>query len=397
MPTHTRWKSLTLNRTLNELAGGDFISRYGTPTFPALEELNVSPSGYNRMLFGAIQQHAPQLHALSLLHEESFVFWEGGDPSVWTRLTYLEVASYSQRSILAVLQQCNQLETLAVWEAGFSDRVGQRIAPIELKSLRKLQIPIEGDREDAGWFLATYLILPNLTYLAIHRIEIWDTLDTVVEMVQRSGCTLRTVELNIVSPEDVSIGRLLRMATQASRLIIRGPVFSWLFDQMASNSGSPLVPNLEHLSVLFSRIPGPSRSYCFRPLGAILKAAKSLPRLQTLHIECFSEASDVDRISALEDLDVSTCIVKENLVDRVGQLRSLSGYLIFVHRHPESYNDNAPVFEEIFQILENDPNLTKEEFQASGLEERMKEISLKSFAEGFQFKSRAERFLARWS
>ncbi|EEB95862.1 hypothetical protein MPER_05104 [Moniliophthora perniciosa FA553] len=184
-------------------------------------------------------------------------------------------------------------------------------------------------------------------------------------------------------------------------LIIRGPIFIWIFDQMASDSGSPFVPNLEHLSVLFGGITAGPRGYHSRPLGAILKAAKSLPQLQTLHVESFAEESGVDWISALEDLDVSTCIVKKDNVDRVRQLANLSGYLSFVHRRPVPYDDvfyeNAPVFEEIFRILENDTNLTKKEFQSSGLEERMKEISLKSFAEGFQFDSRAERLLARWN
>uniref|UniRef100_A0A0W0F4X1 F-box domain-containing protein n=1 Tax=Moniliophthora roreri TaxID=221103 RepID=A0A0W0F4X1_MONRR len=397
MPTCTRWKSLKLSCTLDELFGSNFLGRYGAPTFPGLEELNVMP--YDVILFNAIQRHAPQLNAVCLRGELS-IFWEGCDPSLWKRLTCLEVTRYTQQSVLAVLQQCNRLETLVVRDAGFSDRVGQRIAPIELRSLRRLQIPIMGGREDAGWALPSYLILPNLTYLAVRDIEVWGTLDTVMEMVQRSGCTLRTLELNINSPKDVSIGRLLRMTPQASRLILRGPVLSWLFDQMASNSGSPLVPNLEHLSVLFGGIPVLSRGCYSRPLGAILKAAKSLPRLQTLHVECSEEASDVDWIPALEGLHLSTYIVKISPQSFIGSrsfiLRTLLHHLSLVSSDPQALyydevHENAPILDQMLQILENDPDLTKEELQL------MMEISSKSFTEGSQFKARAERLLARWS
>uniref|UniRef100_A0A0W0EUA3 F-box domain-containing protein n=1 Tax=Moniliophthora roreri TaxID=221103 RepID=A0A0W0EUA3_MONRR len=327
MQTCSCWISLKMTGDLERLSESHFLNHYGTPQLPKLEKVELEgpfdilrpcsdlPAGLK--LQDAIERNAPHLSSISLRNLRTFTRKQFS----WDRITHLEVDDYTQLDILMVLRQCTRLDTLVLHHDGFISLTSQLqdAKPVEVGSLRKLRIPSTSVLTLGHQYerLSSYLILPRLVHLELSNVRHGQTLDPILMLLARSKCNIETIEVHMRYLMDVTIEDFLQFTPHTKRLILRGHwVLGHIFDCIASDDDM-LVPELEHLSVLFtdiSELSSPTNGVptISPPLAQILRAAKALPNLKTLHVECFDEAFDADLIPELENISpgtVSTCIV----------------------------------------------------------------------------------------
>ncbi|KAK7026528.1 hypothetical protein VNI00_015609, partial [Paramarasmius palmivorus] len=238
------------------------------------------PSEANVALTQSLVPHLTNLHTLILRALPAFCDQdlELVPPFPWHQITHLEIECFTRDDIVDVLSRCSRLRALVLREDYFADfediAPWDIIEPVHLETLRHLRIP-------------HVALSPALESIEVPRIWVYSDLEIVRDIVLRSGCDLKTIDVDMLHISDVSVERLLKLTPNLNKLVFRGQVSPYLFGLMKSNK---MVPNLRELYVLFAEDQSGTVGLPLPPLGAIFDAARSLRCLRSLHVETCKEA-----------------------------------------------------------------------------------------------------------
>ncbi|KAK7014798.1 hypothetical protein VNI00_019249 [Paramarasmius palmivorus] len=252
------------------------------------------PSEANVALTQSLVPHLTNLHTLILRALPAFCDQdlELVPPFPWHQITHLEIECFTRDDIVDVLSRCSRLRALVLREDYFADfediAPWDIIEPVHLETLRHLRIPVihANSQLTSAHLLSTLLYLPALESIEVPRIWVYSDLEIVRDIVLRSGCDLKTIDVDMLHISDVSVERLLKLTPNLNKLVFRGQVSPHLFGLMKSNK---MVPNLRELYVLFAEDQSGTVGLPLPPLGAIFDAARSLRCLRSLHVETCKE------------------------------------------------------------------------------------------------------------
>ncbi|KAK7038828.1 hypothetical protein VNI00_010458 [Paramarasmius palmivorus] len=292
----------------------------------------------------------------------------------WHQITHLEIGGHPGSQVLDILSATRHLESLTI-DSYAKERTPDfqnALIVTELKTLRCLDIPLEGERMG----MCRWLKVPSLEHLTLRGAYSYHTADPTDEMLSRSSPALATFSIAGSSVMDVTIERLIRRVPLTKTLKLEGAFFSHIFDKIATNE---LLPCLEHLVVVPKPIFGSPLS---PPLASILALARSrispnrpagVSRLRSLEVYAVSKALDVSLthdLKALKDFGLETQVVRSRpsrflcrkpfdpsmvgwMTYALYQLQSITPAPQAADISDRNVRENMPLFDHITSILEN--------------------------------------------
>ncbi|KAF9256082.1 hypothetical protein L218DRAFT_1028231 [Marasmius fiardii PR-910] len=268
-----RWRSLALylppdvERSRARMVQLQFLSiscRSTLRGFEILESVELSHiySSSDHSLLLALQRAPALKKAILLSFDKSFQA-----PSLtlpWRQLRYLDISTadgspFPEQQVMSALSQCTSLQTLVLRHDRICSSENHSISshpppPFQLDALHTLEIrfsPPAWVTSRTEWITSRFT-LPNLRTLLLRDVR-WNMdndLSSLEAMLQRSSCTIQTLEVSGISVGDVSVLRLLRhpsVVYHLERLILKGHPTGHLFESIAGDYD--LLLQLEELHV----------------------------------------------------------------------------------------------------------------------------------------------------
>ncbi|KAL0568286.1 hypothetical protein V5O48_013705, partial [Marasmius crinis-equi] len=259
------WVSLTLRGTILYRGGWHDQHYLGHPIFPeakdetgfsSLETIDIEDMvtyEYRDKLLKALE-NASQLRSIKISSYPRKRLLNAPVPTFpWSHLTTFESSPASQPWSFQALSNCPNLRVLVISGATPSSHwTTDGFPSVTLRKVQKLRISFRDHNSHYDSGLADLptvcqkLNLPALKDLEVEDVGLNANLDALLDLIERSKCTVKSLSFAGVTLMDESILRFLRMMPDVASLALKGLLFPLIFHAMSSVD---LLPNLQHLLV----------------------------------------------------------------------------------------------------------------------------------------------------
>ncbi|KAK7016756.1 hypothetical protein VNI00_018834 [Paramarasmius palmivorus] len=237
----------------------------------------------------------------------------------WERITVFHLSKYRLEYLYEVLRKCDNLQELILGErhvGAYYDSIAGWGSGLRLDSLRTLKFVVHGAAEDSR--VLQILTLPTLERLEIvlkarapeHGKMVFDV-EPILEMLGRSGCTLKALSIRNLRYQIYALGRFLKYAACLEELVLEGDVSRFVIKEFAAK--------LDGLEKLAIRCTPCTRSGAGLPppVDSILGAVRGMPRLRSLEVQARVPRHmwrTVAQVDELRSRDIDELSVIDNVV-----------------------------------------------------------------------------------